>query len=360
MKKLFVIFAAVALIWAFAAPASAVDWNFYGSARMATYWTSSDSGKDALGDKKEDQDLDWAWQNNSRIGANVKGENVSGRFELGLGANGGSDLDVTTRRLEANWDFGAGTLSVAKGYTSFNQFISGQVGRRDNGLLGRGFMYAGRPGHLGLSFGGFRVQLIDIQTSDFGLTGVDIDTYFPKVEASWGMAFDTFSFQLRGGYQQYSLDNVGANDKNFDVTSVGLGAEANFNFGPVRLGGGLSYAQNGSDARWTGAGAMLNTAKDDIKDTDTTRGGVVVGFKMSDMVSFEGGFGYRVDDFDGKKADGSSIDDTDTFEFYVQSVIGLAPGVYIIPEFGYADIDKDGSNSDATDYYLGAKWQIDF
>jgi hypothetical protein len=357
MKKLFVIFTAVALVWAFAAPASAVDWNFYGSARMATYWTSVDKSKAAGGD---DQDLDWAWQNNSRIGARVKGENVSGRFELGLKADGGSDVEVGTRRLAAKWDFGAGSLSIEKGYTSFNQFISGQVGRRDNGLLGRGFMYAGRPGFIGLSFGGFGVQLIDIETSDFGLTGVDIDTYFPKVEANWGMAFDTFSFQLRGGYQTYSIDSVGVNDKNFDVTSFGLGAEGNFNFGPVRLGLGISYAENGSNARWTGSGAMLNAAKDDIKDTDTTQGGVVVGFKMSDMVSFEGGFGYRVDDFDGKTAGGASIDDTDTWEFYVQSVIGLAPGVYIIPEFGYANIDADGSNADSTDYYLGAKWQIDF
>ena len=54
------------------------------------------------------------------------------------------------------------------------------------------------------------------------------------------------------------------------------------------------------------------------------------------------------------------LDDTDTVEFYVQSVIGLAPGVHIIPEFAYADVDKDGSRNDTSDYYLGAKWQIDF
>jgi hypothetical protein len=160
MKKLFVIFAAVALIWAFAAPASAVDWNFYGSARMATFWTSSETGSGSS--KVEESELQWEWQGNSRIGARVKGETVSGMFELGLKADDASDVDVGTRRLEANWDFGAGTLSVAKGYTSFNQFLSGQVVRGDAGLLGEGFMYAGRPGHIGLSFGGFAIQFIDV------------------------------------------------------------------------------------------------------------------------------------------------------------------------------------------------------
>ena len=354
MKKLFVILAAVALVWAFAAPASAADWNFYGSARMATFWTSTETGDGSIS-KVEDSELDWTWQNNSRIGANVKGETVSGRFELGLGANGGSDLDVTTRRLEANWDFGAGTLSIAKGYTSFNQFVSGQIGRVDAGLLGRGFMYAGRPGFIGLKFGGFGVQFIDIQTSDLG-TGGDVDTIFPKVEADWGMAFDAFSFRLRGGYQYYCIDKVGpTNSDDFDVTSYGLGAEGRFNFGPAYVAAGVSYAQNGGLARWTAAAGDLNASGTDLKDADSTQAGLVAGFKMSDMVSFEGGFGYRKDTFDL-----SGKDDTTQWEGYVQSVIGLAPGVWLIPEFGLADVDTDTQATSSTDWYLGAKWQMDF
>ncbi len=50
MKKLTILLALVALV-CFSAPAMAVDWNFYGNARMATYYESTDlgAGKHLLG-----------------------------------------------------------------------------------------------------------------------------------------------------------------------------------------------------------------------------------------------------------------------------------------------------------------------
>ena len=158
MKKLFIIFAVLFL----AAPVMAADWNFYGSARMATYWDDRDfgDGLNAAGTDDEDADLIWDFQGNSRIGATVKAENVSGRFELGLKGSGAGDVDVGTRRLFGVWDFGAGKLKVGKDYTPLDQFISGQVFDEDWGLVGQGFMYARRPGQVALSFGGFEVALI--------------------------------------------------------------------------------------------------------------------------------------------------------------------------------------------------------
>ena len=41
MKKLTILMAVAALV-CFSVPAMAVDWNFYGSARMATFYTSED------------------------------------------------------------------------------------------------------------------------------------------------------------------------------------------------------------------------------------------------------------------------------------------------------------------------------
>jgi len=43
MKKLTILFAAIMLV-CFAVPAMAIDWNFYGNARMATFWESRDFG----------------------------------------------------------------------------------------------------------------------------------------------------------------------------------------------------------------------------------------------------------------------------------------------------------------------------
>jgi hypothetical protein len=77
------------------------------------------------------------------------------------------------------------------------------------------------------------------------------------------------------------------------------------------------------------------------------------------MVSFEAGFGYSDYSFD---ADGA--EDTSPWAAYANASIQLAPGVWIIPEVGYFDLDNapvDSSDNDAgSAFYLGAKWQIDF
>jgi hypothetical protein len=77
MKKFTIIIAALALV-CFAVPAMAVDWNFYGNARMATYYVSNDQAN------SKTTDLKWDLQGNSRVGATIKAENISGRFEFGV------------------------------------------------------------------------------------------------------------------------------------------------------------------------------------------------------------------------------------------------------------------------------------
>jgi hypothetical protein len=121
MKKLILIIAALALM---ASPALAVDWNFYGSARMATFYNSRDfgDGENAAGTDDKDAEVQWNLQGNSRLGATVKAENISGRFEFGI-----NESTVTSRRIFGVWDFGAAKLKVGKDYTPVKQFISGQA-----------------------------------------------------------------------------------------------------------------------------------------------------------------------------------------------------------------------------------------
>jgi opacity protein-like surface antigen len=93
MKKIILAIAALALI---AAPAMAVDWNFYGSARVQTsyhwwdvgnattntfvdgFWTTQ-TGDDAPNFSRDDDDdgLYWDLLGTSRIGARVRGEGVN-------------------------------------------------------------------------------------------------------------------------------------------------------------------------------------------------------------------------------------------------------------------------------------------
>ena len=62
MKKLTILIAAIALV-CFSVPAMAVDWNFYGSARMATFYVSDDYQDDGsaytAADSDEDDGVQW-------------------------------------------------------------------------------------------------------------------------------------------------------------------------------------------------------------------------------------------------------------------------------------------------------------
>ncbi|MBW2450593.1 MAG: hypothetical protein JRE92_09230, partial [Deltaproteobacteria bacterium] len=156
MKKFTILMAAIALV-CFSVPAMAVDWNFYGNARMQTFWTSEDL-KD-VGEKSTD--LRWDLQSNSRVGANIKADHIKGQFEMGAGTSisDGGDGSVNLRRLYGVWNFGAGTLKVGKDYSPTTHFVSAQAFDVDLGLLEFGAPYSGRPGQIALGFGGFDRQL---------------------------------------------------------------------------------------------------------------------------------------------------------------------------------------------------------
>ncbi len=399
MKKFTIVFAALMLV-CFAVPAMAVDWNFYGNARMATFYESRDfgDGLNAAGTDDSDTRTQWDFQGNSRIGANIKAENIRARFEFGV-----NEASVSSRRLYGTWNFGAGTLKVGKDYTPVSQFISGQVFDGDLGLLGIGTFYGSRRGQIELAFGKFRIALIDSTTglingmkdSTTGIPGTpvtrggltvtpfttkttykfkgDVDDILPKLELGWGMAFDTWNFNLMGGYQYYSIEDVASRVKpgskdDIAVTSWALGGDIGWNFGPGYVKGALSYGRNIGNAGWSIASGVNGRAgtyqgglavwdgDDDTNDTDTFMGALVAGIKVSDMLSFEGGFGYR-DDI----TDESAERDTKPWAAYVQSVIALAPGVYVIPEVGYYDLDNNAKGAEAGSlFYLGGKWQINF
>ena len=70
MKKLIAIFAVLLL----AAPAMAADWSFYGSQRMATFYVYDDYGDFPKNGQDNDWGLQWDFQGNSRLGANVKAD----------------------------------------------------------------------------------------------------------------------------------------------------------------------------------------------------------------------------------------------------------------------------------------------
>lgn len=367
MKKFTILIAVIALV-CFSVPAMANDWNFYGSARMSTNYVSNDFGNTgtttaAPTDDTKDAGTNWLLQGNSRIGARVKGEHLSGRFEYGTGVN--------VRLLWGEWDFGGGKLLVGQDYTPTSQFISTSIYgniAEDSNLLGTGAMYGSREAQLKLSFGGFQVALVENDNADDLGSGGDIDVYLPKLEVGWGMGFDTWSFGLMGGAATYSIQDAPSTvtvgkTSDIDVTSYVIGANGQVAFGPLTLKAAVSAGQNvgnaWGDAVSLGSG-VLKTNGNDISDTDAYQGAFVGVFKLSDMWAFEGGVGYRRDDPDDDGYVNKEM------QVYLQAFITLAPGVYILPEVGFIDhfnqANNAGTNSRSAGdtLYAGAKWQIDF
>ena len=103
MKKLIPIALVVAITAVFAVQATANEWSLYGSARVATFYTSEDLGLELgrrgagppfqfftvdsrnAANQNTVKNLRWNLQPNSRIGATVKGNRLEARFEFGVG-----------------------------------------------------------------------------------------------------------------------------------------------------------------------------------------------------------------------------------------------------------------------------------
>jgi hypothetical protein len=388
MKKLIAIFAVLLL----AAPAMAADWSFYGSQRMATFYVASDFGDFPRADGEDDDwGLQWDFQSNSRLGARVKADKVTGHIELGLKGTDGGDIDVGTRRAYGIWKFADNAgLKVGKDYTPVTRFLSGQVFGSDDGLLGSGNFYGKRPGQIGLQLGGFEIAaisnpLIGSALKDGKETGnaydvtfangtkvtapgvkpanSDADWNLPKIEASYLLKLGSFDLRPFGGVNYFKVEEGNSIlTDDIDVWSYVVGLDSMLNIGAFYVGGQIAYGINWDNANW--ANARTGTAgsfaildgTDDVEDTTSWTAMLVAGLNFTPEMKFEVGAGYRADD-----PDVNGIDKDEMWQIYGQVVLTLAPGVYLVPEAGYLDkMDNFQGNDEGYQWYAGAKWQIDF
>jgi len=392
MKKLI----AVCAVLLFVAPAFAADWAFYGSQRIATWYTQIDNGANKnlnagqVNGQGDDAAAQWYFQGNSRVGARVKADKVNGRIELRLaneanektGGSGG-DTNVGTRLAWGEWKFADNaSLKVGKMDSTATDIISNMMFNSDNDLLGIGNFYGKRPGGLELNVGNFGLGFFtpnvggDVNAYSGAATGFanaengEGDAYLPKMEAKYKLALGAGYIMPFGGFQWYKVAPSGTGNVNneLNVYSWVGGVSTMWNIGAFSIGAQGSYGMNEGNANWaagrTGAArnAYLKPAaagvNAQVKDVYTTQATVVAALKFTDTVRFETGVGYYVDNADG--APGFSQKD-DGATAYLQCMLTLAPGVYVIPEVGYfAFLDDRSGNNEGFQWYGGAKWQIDF
>jgi hypothetical protein len=345
MKKLMVLVAALALVATSAMTAAAADWNFYGVAKVETFYVDRD-----LADTTNYQQ---GLYGNAVIGANVKvSDELTGGFQYGTSGGATSANNTTLRQLWGEWNFGAGSLLIGQHNTPLNMFYSSQTFNGDAGLLGEGGVYSNRHPMIRLKFGGFEIAALPVNTTAIG--AATTETSFPAIEAKYNLVMDAFSINLAGGYQSFEVND----SKDVDSWVVAFGAKVPF--GAFSLGGNVWIGENAGnlmavsvqgDAAFAGDGfAVYNAATDDLSDNDAMGFLLVANFKANDMFTFEAGYGYTETELDNQNEDKQQA-------YYANATITLAPGVFIVPEVGFYDGDESGD--DETLYY-GAKWQINF
>lgn len=340
MKKLFVLFATIALVAAFTVPAAAqATWDFYGSSRVATFYSSPDVGPSDI------DNLQWDIQGNARIGANVKNGAIAGRFEYGSGPN--------LRLLYADWDFGGGTLRVGQSYTPVDTFYSNQVFGSDEDLLSWGGIYTGRQPLIQLAMGGLKVALVKNHGAKELVADTGFESVLPKLEVGYNIPAGPAKIKLAGGVASYTTDPNGIDE---NVTSYLGGVGVSVGAGPATISVDGFYGQN------VGTFGLYHQGSDDpvvsgtsVEDTDSYGGIIVANFKATPMLSFEVGAGYTVNEND------TFAEDDDAMAYYGNAVVTLAPGFFIVPEVGIQDSSDGADGSDEGDlFYVGAKWQINF
>jgi len=377
MKKFVVAVAALAML---TGSAYAADWDFYGSARVETFYNDVETINSATADEKN---ISESLQGNARIGANVKvSDELAGRFEYG--ASGGN---ANIRLLYGEWNFGAGTFLVGQDYTLVRFPHSNQAYDGDAGLGGYGELSSPRTAQLKLKFGGLQLAAV-APTTEFlyanrsttaGVTSDALNSAaagttssaagvpttvaaakatevkLPGLQAKYIFTGDNYFVSGVAALQTFEIDPNGVSD---DVTSYVIGVGGSVTFGAATLAAQVYGGQNISnmaDANTGGTGkgyAKWNNTTNQVIDSDAFGYSIVLGYTVNDMLGLEVGYGSLQCEYD----ENNGTDDEVT-SYYLQAPITLAPGVMVVPEIGVMDEEETGQ-SETT--YFGAKWQINF
>ena len=344
MKRFFIVLLAVALVGAFAVPASA-EWNFWGRAKVTVAYESPDDtfaaaehGQSVSGDDQLAPDIDFLGA--SAIGARVKAGNIGGRFELRQRVGAGAAADYQT--LYGTWNFGAGTLIVGLDYVPSDYFLSGTI-YNDNPMLGRGASFNGRTGQIKVKVGGFQLALVNVtQGADTTASG-DMDTILPRIDGAYTYRSGAILARIAGTIQRYTLENVAR--PSVDVTSWTVNVVFTYSPGAWYVKTAAYYMVNGADAGWLGGANATANGTTGIYDVNSWGALITAGFVFNPMFRVEAGYGYWTHD-----SEDPAITENDPAQFYyIQVPITLAKGVFIIPEVGIADNMKSNAGADQGD-----------
>ena len=348
MRKLFILFAAVAFAFAFTAPATA-EVNLSGYVAVNTYMQDDDNVAPAL----DDEDLLFGLDPCGRITFNFKEGPVSGLVEISSG--------VGLRHWWGTWNFGAGTLGVGHSWIpDFSCIGSSAYGCGAAAIFDPAC--TARAAQIQLAMGGLKIALVAPNAAV--VLGTETDTSLPKLVASYNLNVAMVGLKFFGGYQSYDdVLVVGTTETTYGIDSYVVGLTASMGFGPLTVKGMVYTGENLNEY-----GALDNTKNYDVAlngtqvvDSEFMAFGIDLAYKVSDTLKVTAGYmtGESETDWDGA-AKGEDPAST----YHVNATFTLAKGVTITPEYAVTDYDeiKSGgvSTEQASNTYMGIQWKIAF
>jgi hypothetical protein len=364
---------------------------------------------------QDDSQLVWAEQANSRIGAIVKAGDITGRFEYGGSTSdyytsviGNSADPENIRLLYGQWNFSKdGFIEVGRDYTPYMYLVSGMCGPGVGGgsecdAIGMGAIYSGRRSQLKLGYMGFQFALTEPRKGttpyrlNVGPAGIvntptnppidptttagvstlpainHVEETLPKFEASYGGNISGVSYWVGGFYDTYTFKYAlsgTAPEQDLTINSYGIAVGGKYAYGPFNFALTGQWERNANN----GNGYLVlvpnfyawNSATGTGSDADYYGAVGVIGFTLSDMIHFEGGYVYQYASNADPNITGSPTIDETSGTWYVQAVISPVKNFYIVPEVGqinYGDLHVSGypNRNLGNIFWAGIKWQIDF
>ena len=350
MKRFLLVLVGIALISGLMAKV-----NFYGQVRTGAWYYQND--KDRPGGKV--LNLTSKLYGNSRFGAKFANDNLSAKFEFGLG-NG----NVGLRLAYAKYKFDSFSLLLGQDYTGFpSKNLTSQATAAFSGsdLLGIGYgaAYDGRQAQVKLAMdNGFYFIMMQPNKVDPAGFGIDkIDALLPKINLGFNYKSDALSIYPTLGinYSAYNKDRATVDDA---VLAYIFASTFVFKVDMLSIKAQVNYGQNAKNYGIKGnivtSAVSWDTAKAEVINTNTF-GGYLQASLKTDIAKFTFGGAY----ISGKN---DSLDDADTaMTAFMQAKINIAKKLCFVPEVGTAMYMEDGhGNKEGNVMYFGTKLQANF
>lgn len=398
MRKLSVVFIALAMVFAFSVNAMAAQALFYtekerlptaptkeieiyGSVRLQTFIQDFSADGVITPTNRDDTDLVWSLDDgSSRFGVRFKSGKVGANVEIRPRdqqptdpAYGSFGRTTLLRHWYGSYDLGFGNLIVGYTWTPTfnpicNECLVGGGGILDGyGDMGGSTRKAGLQLHMPVKMvnGLLKVALLEPTTRSNAGSGrvnadgtvvaagvpavtvvgggfTDTDTTLPAIEASFAGAFGPLRFTVRGGWNTFDLEDPATNASE-SIDSFLAALDLTYSMGPFYVRG-LGYV--GQNLASFGSHAPSSVGTFGFLPTLTNVGGVAT-IEDTDNFGFFAVAGFKFNDMISVEAgwgtrtaeqDALGVTSEDTKSAFVVFVpISITPAFVITPEVLFAD-----------------------